>query len=178
MANKTLFSSIKGNFTRTDTVNEAGGRAYNFAPKHALAQMAATGCFNGVYYASAQNQLDEMRKLIDQVDDNVFLAKLAVYAREAPMTDIQLPFKLENALEQRIAADPEWLAGVDWGRPRHGHLEGTIKAHVAAVLQNVDDFYGDSLLRADLRLIALVHDTLRTSRLPCASRTSALRTPV
>ena len=83
MANKTLFSSIKSKFTRTDTVNEAGGRAYKFTPKHALAQMAATGCFNGVYYASAESQLDEMRKLIDQVDDNVFLAKLAVYARRA-----------------------------------------------------------------------------------------------
>ena len=82
MANKTLFSSIKSKFTRTDTVNEAGGRAYQFTPKHALAQMAATGCFNGVYYATAESQLDEMRKLIDQVDDNVFLAKLAVYARE------------------------------------------------------------------------------------------------
>ncbi|MBX3436906.1 MAG: TROVE domain-containing protein [Planctomycetaceae bacterium] len=82
MANKTLFSSIKSLLPRTNTVNEAGGRAYAFAPKHALAQMAATGCFNGVFYASAQNQLDEMRKLIDQVDDDVFLAKLAVYARE------------------------------------------------------------------------------------------------
>ena len=82
MANKTLFSSIKSILPRTNTVNEAGGRAYAFAPKHALAQMAATGCFNGVFYASAQNQLDEMRKLIDQVDDDVFLAKLAVYARE------------------------------------------------------------------------------------------------
>ena len=53
MANKTLFSSIKSKFTRTNTVNEAGGRAYKLTPKHALAQMAATGCFNGVYYASA-----------------------------------------------------------------------------------------------------------------------------
>ena len=34
------------------------------------------------FYARADNQLDEMRKLIDLVDDNVFLAKLAVYARE------------------------------------------------------------------------------------------------
>ena len=67
MANKTLFSSIKSKFVRTDTYNEAGGRAYKFTPKHALAQMAATGCFNGVYYASAQSQLDEMRKLIDKV---------------------------------------------------------------------------------------------------------------
>jgi hypothetical protein len=70
MANKTLFSSIKSKFTRTDTVNEAGGRAYKFTPKHALAQMAATGCFNGVFYASAQSQLDEMRAAVDQVDDN------------------------------------------------------------------------------------------------------------
>ena len=66
MANKTLFSSIKSKLTRTDTHNEAGGPAYKFTPKHALAQMAATGCFNGVYYASAQSQLDEMRKLIDR----------------------------------------------------------------------------------------------------------------
>ena len=82
MANKTLFSSIKSRFVRTNTVNEAGGRAYKFTPKHALAQMAATGCFNGTYYTRAEHQLDEMRTLIDQVDDNVFLAKLAVYARE------------------------------------------------------------------------------------------------
>jgi len=82
MANKILFSSIKSKLVRADTTNEAGGRAYKFAPKHALAQLAATGCFNGVYYAHAEAQLDELRKLIDQVDDNVFLAKLAVYARE------------------------------------------------------------------------------------------------
>ena len=74
MANKTLFSSTKSKLPRTDTWNEAGGRSYKFAPKHALAQMAATGSFNGVYYASAQSQLDEMRKLIDQVDDNTFLS--------------------------------------------------------------------------------------------------------
>ena len=82
MANKTLFSSINSTFTRTDTVNEAGGSAYTFSPKHALAQMAATGCFNGLYYGSAESQLDAMRQLIDQVDDSDFLAKLAVYSRE------------------------------------------------------------------------------------------------
>jgi 60 kDa SS-A/Ro ribonucleoprotein len=100
MANTTLFSSIKSKLPRTDTVNEAGGQAYQFTPKHALAQMAATGCFNGVYYASAQSQLDEMRKLIDQVDDNVFLAKLAVYARErAYMKD--MPAALLVVLSKR-----------------------------------------------------------------------------
>lgn len=100
MANKTLFSSATSNLPRTDSFNEAGGRAYRFSPKHALAQMAATGCFNGVYYASAENLLDEMRNLIGQVDDNLFLAKLAVYARErAYMKD--MPAALLVVLSKR-----------------------------------------------------------------------------
>ena len=82
MVNKSLFQSITSVIPRATTVNEAGGPAYKFEPKHALAQMAATGTFGNVFYASAQTQLDEMRKLIDQVDDNEFLAKLAVYSRE------------------------------------------------------------------------------------------------
>ena len=82
MANKTLFSSRTSTLPRANTVNKAGGRAYQLAPTHALAQIAATGCFNGVYYTSAQSQLNEVRALIDQVDDNEFLAKLALYARE------------------------------------------------------------------------------------------------
>ncbi|MCB9925409.1 MAG: TROVE domain-containing protein [Planctomycetaceae bacterium] len=103
MANKTLFSSTKNKLPRADSFNEAGGRAYKFAPKHALAQMAATGCFNGVFYANAQSQLDEMSKLIDQVDDNVFLAKLAVYARErAYMKD--MPAALLVVLSKRDTA--------------------------------------------------------------------------
>ncbi len=60
MANSTLFSSFKSLLPRTNSVNEAGGRAYDFSSKHALAQMAATGCFNGVFYANAENQLDEL----------------------------------------------------------------------------------------------------------------------
>jgi 60 kDa SS-A/Ro ribonucleoprotein len=81
MANTTLFSSLKSRLPRADTHNEAGGRAYTLPPKHALAQLAATGSFNGTYYASAEAQLDTLLRLIDQVDDAVFLAKLAVYSR-------------------------------------------------------------------------------------------------
>ncbi|MEQ8791930.1 MAG: TROVE domain-containing protein [Pirellulaceae bacterium] len=100
MANKTLFSSKTSTLPRTDAYNEAGGRAYRFAPKHALAQVAATGCFGDAFYISADKQLDELRKLIDQVDDNVFLARLAVYARErAYMKD--MPAALLVALSRR-----------------------------------------------------------------------------
>lgn len=82
MANKTLFSSLSNLLPRSDARNEAGGRAYRLPPRHALAQLAATGCFHGTFYAAGEAQLDALRTLVAQVDDNVFLAKLAVYARE------------------------------------------------------------------------------------------------
>lgn len=103
MANKSLFSSLKSWLPRADARNEAGGTAYRLPPKHALAQLAATGCFNGTFYADAEAQLEELTKLFAQVDDNVFLAKLAVYARErALMKD--MPAALTVLLSKR---DPQ-----------------------------------------------------------------------
>jgi 60 kDa SS-A/Ro ribonucleoprotein len=100
MANKTLFSSITSRLPRENARNEAGGVAFRLPAKHALAQVAATGCFGGIFYADAQGQLDELRALIDQVDDNPFLAKLAVYSRErAYMKD--MPAALLLVLAQR-----------------------------------------------------------------------------
>ena len=105
MANKSLFASLKSRFVRANTRNEAGGRAYALPAKHALAQLAATGCFNGMYYATAEAQLDAFRTLVDQIDDNVFLAKLAVYTRErALMKD--MPAALVVILAKR---DPQLL---------------------------------------------------------------------
>lgn len=80
---------------------------------------------------------------------------------EIAAAECRLPFQLETDLERYITDDPAWREGAEWGRPRHGHPEGTIKAHVAAVLANVDAFYGDSPLRESLRLIAIVHDTFK-----------------
>jgi 60 kDa SS-A/Ro ribonucleoprotein len=98
--NSTLFANVQN---RADSVNEAGGRAYRLPPKHALAQLAATGCFNGVYYSDAETQLATVLSLIDSVDDNRFLAKLAVYSRErAYMKD--MPAALLLALSRRDTA--------------------------------------------------------------------------
>ena len=60
MANKTLFSSIKSRLKRANARNEAGGIAYQRSPREALAQLAATGTFNGTYYARGQQQLDDV----------------------------------------------------------------------------------------------------------------------
>jgi 60 kDa SS-A/Ro ribonucleoprotein len=82
MANKNLFKSIVGMFTpKTDTVNEAGGIAYTLEPKAALAQYAATGCFNHTFYADAGEQLDKVLALANEVAAE-FVAKTAVFARE------------------------------------------------------------------------------------------------
>jgi len=103
MANKSLFASLKSRFVRTDARNEAGGRAYALEPKHALAQLAATGCFNGTYYAQADQQLATLKTLVDQVADNAFLAKLAVYSRQRAMMK-DMPVALLLALSKRDPA--------------------------------------------------------------------------
>ena len=100
MANKSLFASKTARLPRADAVNEAGGRAYKLEPKHALAQVAATGTFGNAFYSTATTQLDEVLKLIDEIDDDPYLAKLALYAREkAFMKD--MPAALLVALSVR-----------------------------------------------------------------------------
>ena len=80
MANKTLFNSIRGRLApKADTTNEAGGRAYSLDAKHALAQLAATGCMSSTFYASPTDQLDEVLNLCDNLEPE-FIARVALYA--------------------------------------------------------------------------------------------------
>ena len=82
MANKNLFQTIAGKLLpKTDTLNEAGGQAYQLSPKQQLAQYAATGCFNSTFYASAEEQLSKVIELCRRLDAE-FIARCAVYARE------------------------------------------------------------------------------------------------
>ena len=82
MANKVLFNSIAGKLLpKPDAVNEAGGPAYAFAPKQALAQYVATGCLNSTFYASAEEQLSTVLALCGQIDPE-FIAKTAIFSRE------------------------------------------------------------------------------------------------
>jgi 60 kDa SS-A/Ro ribonucleoprotein len=64
-----------------NAVNEAGGKAYRLAPRHALAQFAATGCFSRTFYANADDQLKEVLGLCEQVEP-AFIAKTAIFCRE------------------------------------------------------------------------------------------------
>ncbi len=81
MASKTLFQTIAGKLLpKTDTHNEAGGSAYQMSAAHALAQYAATGCLNGTFYASGEDQLAKVLKLCQGVEPE-FIARTALYAR-------------------------------------------------------------------------------------------------
>ena len=55
MANATLFRSLVGALIpKATSRNEAGGPAYLRTPEQVLAQLAATGCLNATFYASAE----------------------------------------------------------------------------------------------------------------------------
>jgi 60 kDa SS-A/Ro ribonucleoprotein len=84
MANKQLFKSAKPGRTppATNTINSAGGIAYEAGPQEALAQYVTTGCLGATFYASAEEQLDKILELAAKCSPE-FLAKLAIYGRSS-----------------------------------------------------------------------------------------------
>jgi hypothetical protein len=70
-------------------------------------------------------------------------------------------FTPQTTLEREVAADPELRAGLAWGRPRPGHPEGSVAAHVADLLRTIDGWGFTGARRAELRLLALVHDSFK-----------------
>lgn len=82
MANKNVFKSGQKGITAppADTVNRAGGRAYQLGEKAALAQYAATGTFNDTFYSTGEAQVSEVLAIAAKVDPE-FIGKVAVYAR-------------------------------------------------------------------------------------------------
>lgn len=86
---------------KTNARNEAGGRAYALESKAALAQYAATGCFNSTYYASGEDQLQRVLKLAGEVPTD-FVARTAVYCREKSFMK-DMPAALAAVLASRDA---------------------------------------------------------------------------
>lgn len=62
-----------------------------------------------------------------------------------------------------IKADPRYLANLDWGQPRRGHPEATIRAHIAELEKNLLALRGDLSFDEFLKLSILihVHDTFK-----------------
>jgi hypothetical protein len=76
------------------------------------------------------------------------------------LEEIKALLKPETELEKRIINDPEFIEGANYGKPRNGHPEGQVVYHIREVLDNIDKMT-DQDDRENLRLIALIHDTLK-----------------
>jgi len=70
-------------------------------------------------------------------------------------------FEPESELERALIADPDLREGLAWGKPRSGHPEGTVGAHVADLLETIDRWGESGERRAELRFLALVHDSMK-----------------
>ena len=78
------------------------------------------------------------------------------------MPDVAVPgFTAETDLERAVTADPELQEGLAWGKPRRGHPEGTVGAHVADLLETIERWGETGQRREELRFLALVHDALK-----------------
>jgi hypothetical protein len=70
-------------------------------------------------------------------------------------------FEPETELERAVLADPVLQEGLAWGKPRRGHPEGSVGAHVADLLEAIDRRGETGERREELRFLALVHDSLK-----------------
>jgi hypothetical protein len=70
-------------------------------------------------------------------------------------------FEAESDLERALIADPDLREGLAWGKPRSGHPEGSVGAHVADLLETIDRWGETGRRRAELRFLALVHDSMK-----------------
>jgi hypothetical protein len=64
---------------------------------------------------------------------------------------------------RKIQADPRYLEGVEYGKPRKGHQEGTIKAHIADLEANLDRL-SDVVTPEEywkLKILIHTHDTMK-----------------
>jgi hypothetical protein len=77
------------------------------------------------------------------------------------VADLVLGTGPETELERAVWRDPVLLAGLAWGKPRRGHPEGSVATHVKDLLEAIDRWGETGKRRNELRLIALVHDSLK-----------------
>jgi 60 kDa SS-A/Ro ribonucleoprotein len=81
MASKSVFAAIRGRLLPKATAkNVHAAPAYAYSDAHALAQLAVTGTFGGMFYSAPRDELDRIVGLAETVDLR-FLAQAAIYAR-------------------------------------------------------------------------------------------------
>jgi len=69
---------------------------------------------------------------------------------------------------ETVITDPRYLANLDWGEVRAGHPEGTVRAHIAEIEQNLEclrpKLTGDDYWK--LKLLIHTHDSFKAESKP------------
>jgi hypothetical protein len=67
-----------------------------------------------------------------------------------------------------ILLDPRYQANLDWGEPRSGHPEGTVRAHIAEIEGNLEALRPklDDVEYWKLKLLIHTHDSFKAEALP------------
>jgi len=67
-----------------------------------------------------------------------------------------------------ILQDPRYLANLDWGKPRAGHPEGTVRAHIAEIERNLEALRPklDDVEYSKLKLLIHTHDSFKAEAAP------------
>lgn len=84
-----------------------------------------------------------------------------------------------KAIYETILADPRYQANIQYGKPRRGHAEGTVKAHITDLEANLETLVAQGLVGVDserywkLRVLIHVHDSFKME----AKRDSAILDP-
>lgn len=82
MANKSVFATIRGLMApKANAWNREGAPAYTYTDAHALAQMAVTGTFGGMFYTKPEDELATVLALAEAVEPHL-LAQVAIHARQ------------------------------------------------------------------------------------------------
>ncbi|MGM9482334.1 vWA domain-containing protein [Roseateles sp. NT4] len=123
MVNTQLFHTANGALLPAATArNQAGAPAYALSARHQLAQLAATGCLNSTFYADAEAQFDQMLALAQSVDAE-FVAKTAVYARQAHMKDMPVLLAAQLAVRDVALLAKVFSRVVDNGKTLRGFVQ-------------------------------------------------------
>jgi hypothetical protein len=67
-----------------------------------------------------------------------------------------------------VIADPRYMANLDWGEPRSGHPEGTVRAHIAEIESNLESLRS-KLTDEDYwkpKLLIHTHDSFKAESVP------------
>jgi len=118
-----VFQASRGRLVPPATVkNRAGGPAYKRTDEQALIQKAVTCTFNGTFYASAEDHLDEVMELCSNLSPD-FIARVAVYSRKfGYMKDMPAYLVADLASKAKVFSEE---ASKAWGFHRKVKLDGS-----------------------------------------------------